>query len=1064
MRPPLHILDRVAADHRDAPSTGLASTAPRAALLHALLAFAPAPSAPDLSSSPSSTPDPTPAFRALLDDPSAIPASPTTLGRDFALALLRVLPLPPLALLHDNSHRSAIARCIELHLSDVLPDDFPSLQGHDKLHKLAALQPEAESALRSALASLTSLDRLKAHRTQLMKTLNARLTKPFILPYLPAGFVEGALGELFARADSYVENRGGLGVVDAHRALLDGLASARSQLHACGTEYAGAIESGLVARLEKLVADDFATNRLAQPAAVRVTSTEKRYPLHAVGAELHLPLLVRNDGPGFAHDITLTLVADGPVTLLTRDIIVGRLAPLGEERVDVPFALTSPAEAVAVHLEVAWKDFDGSLRGLSMLFRVAAQRTDVDWDRARDGAPYSLEPVDASHLVGRRDVLGRLTALIKPENAGSAIVHGQKRVGKTSIARALAAECKRLGWHAVAIESGDYIDPSPTVTVQRLASRICRRLRAQIPAIESLPVPATFESLAPLSDYLEDVAERAPGKLVFLFDEFDELPRELYARDAIGNALFLTLRSLTSRPAIACVLVGGEKMRFVLESQGEKLNKWTVVSVDYFDRDTDWADYRELVQRPTADVLDFTDDAIAAIYEATAGNPYFTNLVCQTIFRTAVQLQDCHVTEVEVEQAVRATARETERNAFQHFWDDGIAEIGPDAAERSTRRRRVLIALADRLAVERPGSAGQVSRHPLAAGIDVDAELRELVTRKVLKGDVTKGLYDFKVPLFFAWLRARGIEQMVTGVDVPDASLAQRRREEELRVKPAEILELAARWGSYRGQPVTDLKIQAWLDQFPAAADQRLMLKLLQNVEFFGGALVRKKLLEIDGIVRRVAAERKGERELPHLRTVVTYLDGPAKSGAHYARLYCEESGIRPMDVVERAALRARLEADDGVRALVVIDDFVGTGGSAAKGLREMHDAVADVVRARGIKVILAAIVAHPAGWKHVQAAAEELKFGVLPHCCEMLDDSHRLFGPKSRAFPDVDERSRAQELAKVRGSLVEKTWPTGHGGLELAVVFERGCPNNTLPILWAESSTPKWMPLFKRG
>ena len=41
---------------------------------------------------------------------------------------------------------------------------------------------------------------------------------------------------------------------------------------------------------------------------------------------------------------------------------------------------------------------------------------------------------------------------------------------------------------------------------------------------------------------------------VFLFDEFDELPQELYARDDVGNAFFLTLRSLTSRPRIAMLL------------------------------------------------------------------------------------------------------------------------------------------------------------------------------------------------------------------------------------------------------------------------------------------------------------------------------------------------------------------------------------------------------------------------------------------------------------------------------------------------------------------------------
>ena len=1053
MPSPLHCVDRACADARDVPVTGATSEAARDAVLRSLLALA--------QDDAAGAADALATFRSLLDNSSSVPASSR---RDLALGILRALPLPCMAFVHDDaSVRPLICRFVESTLPDLLPEGLSSLQSHAKLAKLAALVPEAEKALASALATLTSLDRVKTLRQQLMRTLNARVTKPFLYPYLPPGFVEGAMGELFNRADAYVEASAGLGVVDAHRALLDALATAREQLVACGTEYAARFDVDLVGRLEKLVGENFATNRVAQPATMRVGSTDKRYPLHLTGAPMRLPLRVRNDGPGHAHDVVLAVQADAPAKLATAEIVVGRLAPLGEEVLEVPFVLTAATKTVAVWIDMTWRDFDGTSHRDHALVELRAQRTDVDWARARESAPYSLEPVDASSLVGRRDVLGRLVALLKPDSAGSAIVHGQKRVGKTSIARALAAECTRMGWHAVTIESGDYIDPSPQVTIQRLATRISRRLRAQIPGAGAIAAPASFDSLGPLSDWLEDVQALAPGKIVLILDEFDELPAQLYARDAIGNAFFLTLRSLTSRPSLACVLVGGEKMRLVLDGQGDKLNKWTVVPVDYFDREADAADYRELVRRPGADVLEFGDDAVAAVYEATAGNPYFTNLVCQTLYRTAVARQDCHVTAVEVEQAVRTTARETERNSFQHFWDDGIAESGEAAAARSNRRRRALIALADRLQTERPAAAVKLAKHPLVTGLDVESELRELATRKVLRGDVAQGLYDFQVPLFYAWLRARGIEQMVTGVELPDERLAERRREEELRVKPAELVELAQRWGSYRGQNITDNKIQAWLEQFGSAEEQRLMLRLLQSVDLFPNTFVRKKLGEIDEIVQRATRGRSGAGPVSGGQVLLSYLDGAAKSGAHYARLYAEESGLRAMDVVERGALRDKLATSDQIRAVVMVDDFVGTGKSAEKGLRELHDAIGDVVRGRDVKVVFATVAACEAGWAHVKATVEELQFGVQAYCCEMLDEGHKLFGSKSKAFPEPAERARAREIVQRRGAALVKAAPLGHGDLELGVVFERGCPNNTVPILWAESSVPRWMPLFKR-
>lgn len=196
---------------------------------------------------------------------------------------------------------------------------------------------------------------------------------------------------------------------------------------------------------------------------------------------------------------------------------------------------------------------------------------------------------------------------------------------------------------------------------------------------------------------------------------------------------------------------------------------------------------------------------------------------------------------------------------------------------------------------------------------------------------------------------------------------------------------------------------------------------------------------------------------------LVSYLDGPAKSGAEFARLFTEESGMRPIDVVERGALRGHLEQSDRIRAIVVVDDFVGTGGSASSGLQSLHDEISDIIRVRDVKVVFACVAAFADGWNAVRQRVRDLKFGVEVFCCDLLDDTHRLFGERSRTFPDSDEREKAKTIASRCGAATEKHAPLGFGNLGLAVVFERGCPNNTLPILWGESSKPLWRPLFPR-
>ena len=69
-----------------------------------------------------------------------------------------------------------------------------------------------------------------------------------------------------------------------------------------------------------------------------------------------------------------------------------------------------------------------------------------------------------------------------------------------------------------------------------------------------------------------------------------------------------------------------------------------------------------------------------------------------------------------------------------------------------------------------------------------------------------------------------------------------------------------------------------------------------------------------------------------------------------------------------------------------------------------------------------------------------------------------------SSMFKTAPERIFARETATKYGSRLEKKWPLGYENCQMAVVFEYGCPNNSLPIFWKESPKQKWIPLFKRS
>ena len=183
------------------------------------------------------------------------------------------------------------------------------------------------------------------------------------------------------------------------------------------------------------------------------------------------------------------------------------------------------------------------------------------------------------------------------------------------------------------------------------------------------------------------------------------------------------------------MLVGGEKMEQILASQGDALNKFKPIRVDYFDKETHWTDFAELVRRPVVDSLDVTDAALGALYEATAGNPFFTKLICGELFKSMVDKKDSHVTEDEVRAAVQVALRSVASDQLQHFWEDGILDVGPAVEDVSIRRRKILLGIARLLRASQEPTTAAIAKECEAFDVSaatVATDLAEFARRQVL--------------------------------------------------------------------------------------------------------------------------------------------------------------------------------------------------------------------------------------------------------------------------------------------------------------------------------------------
>ena len=618
----------------------------------------------------------------------------------------------------------------------------------------------------------------------------------------------------------------------------------------------------------------------------------------------------------------------------------------------------------------------------------------------------------------------------------------------------------REGHVVVYLEAGDYIVPRAEDTVARLRITLCSSIGQADPRFANLLTPDFSDALSPLAGFLDQVCKLIPRdtRVVLILDEFDQLPLTLYDRTSIGDALFLTLRSLTSRPQVAFILVGGERMVHIVDRQGQQLNKWQSIAIDHFRKETDWSDYKELIQKPTEHTLDFADDSLDLIYHTSAGNPFFTNQLCQKIFQEALQNRDSHVTVHEVSGATRMVTANADRNMFQHFWDDGILEIGDRAVERSTSRKKILLATADVLGREYPATLSSIKAEQLLKDVeDVDAELRDLVARKILVG---QDAFEFKVPLFFQWLKDRGVHDIIASFDVLDHYTRTRRNEAKQQITSDELLALTAAWSHYRGQRITDDRVRVWLAQFSGAWEQRLAFTILQKLKFYSNGLVRERLCELDAVVgRKITSRITSGRKRSDL--LISYLDGVGKSGAQCASLYAEEAGIYVENVVSRGRIAEKLIARDNIRGLVFVDDFIGTGESVSAYMTSLNKPLVELIKKLKLPVVIVAVAACTEGQRRLEEVKESWPIEVDLFIGESLGESCRCFGDASTVFPESEGRAAAKTVALRYGKTLEKKCPLGYGDLELAVVFERGCPNNSLPMLWSRSS--KWTPLFPR-
>jgi AAA+ ATPase superfamily predicted ATPase len=807
---------------------------------------------------------------------------------------------------------------------------------------------------------------------------------------------------------------------------------------------------------------------------------QKRYPFHEVGRQIKLTVPLRNVGPGIASNTTIRIEADPERFLFAAEELLLGSVTTGDFSAIFNGEVMAETNSIDFLISIRWEE-TGSAEPHEATFMAtaSAQRYDIDWQAHAYRRPYSTDVAKGETFVGRSDKVQALGKKILRTPMESFYVTGQKRVGKTSLALAAIAFAKKHselpGIVSIYLLWGAIANADPVASLRDLGLRIAEFIVDTFPPEIQVPAPNFEGSVAALVRFAELASKVRPGlKYVIVIDEFDEIHPELYQHGNLAETFFANIRALTTCENVCLILVGGENMPFVMDRQGQKLNKFVRIPLDYFSRDSEWEDFRQLVQQPSANVLEWHEDAITEVFNVTNGNPFFAKIVCAAVFEDCVRERDSDVTGHEVRSAIAAQVPTFDTNAFAHLWQDGIHRPVSERELDILRRCRTLVLVARAVRRNLPVTIESLlaQKHGLMLpDSEIIPVLNNFVGRSVLREN--EGEYTFVLPIFRAWLVEVGGNRLIADALGEELAHHVQVAEDDAFVKSNEVSELVRNWPTYQGREITSDEVRAWFEQAEGHRQQRLLFKLLKHLRFYGEMEIREALKTLHSMIRPTLPEfvirKRTDRRLDVL---LTYADGEGKSGQFYTSRYAEANGLAAKSIVApyhfSENVLEKIEGGLSPSALLFLDDLVATGRSLSKNLGLFVEANEVLLRQLKIPVTAMAIAVTPDGEEAVRVSMA--RFDWLQFDFRYVD----ILGPGQQAFSEglgiwssQDEKERAKALCRDVGAMIYPQNPLGFGDQGLLVSFPVNCPNNTLPLLHSPSradASRSWRPLFPRA
>jgi hypothetical protein len=339
-------------------------------------------------------------------------------------------------------------------------------------------------------------------------------------------------------------------------------------------------------------------------------------------------------------------------------------------------------------------------------------------------------------------------------------------MGKTSILRQLPL---RLGEATIPVfidGQGVGMEPGMSNLLYDISLEVQRGLSEHGVKVE-LPPLADFEA-RPTHAFERQLlaaaqAELGERTLLLLLDEFEELEARVRSGD-LEEKVFAYLRHLMQHlEGVGFIFAGTHRLEELTADYWSTLfNIALYKRVGLLDKDA----ARHLISEPVSDCgLVYDDLALDKMLKATAGHPYFLQLLCHTLVNIRNR-----------ERINYATVGDVNR-ALEEMLGLGEAHLAFLWERAAPRERAILAALAHLLSAGEVGTAGAVTSLLADCGLEIDpaeveGALARLAAQDLLQwGGEERPCYDFQVDLVRLWIEQfRSLTQAVRGISADESS------------------------------------------------------------------------------------------------------------------------------------------------------------------------------------------------------------------------------------------------------------------------------------------------------